>query len=167
MAVDYCKGCRKFYTNLLTYLASYSLIAGLIAGTPLYYLAGMTIAYHKSYIAIYLSGGIYSFIGISIFAFINAIICLWRIWPNGLTVSIFIYKSVGYWSLVSFLILLFYGVSQLPLEITRYLVVMIMPEILLLLFTADVLRASRTRHFKFLESTSLSVKDEVVVVVAK
>jgi hypothetical protein len=71
-----------------------------------------------------------------------------------LTLSIFLLKALGYWSFVSFFILLFYGVSRLPLEITTYLCIMIMPEIIMLLFTADVLRATRSRHFKALEAAT-------------
>jgi hypothetical protein len=154
MRYDYCKGCRKTYNAALELLASNNWIVGAMTGMPLYYLAAMMIVYHKSYFVAYLSGGAYSFLSILIAAWINASICLWRIWPNGLTLSIFVMKAFGYWSFVSFFILLFYGVSRLPVEIATYLIVLIMPEILLLLFTADVLRAARTRHFKALEATS-------------
>ena len=151
MRTDLCKGCRKTYAAALELLASNNWFAGLLAGLPLYYLASMMIAYHKTSVALILSGGSYSFLVALIVSMINAGVCLWRVWPNGLTLSIFVMKALGYWSFVSFLILLFYGVSRLPMEITTYLFVMIMPEILLLLFTADVLRAARTRHFKALE----------------
>ena len=153
MRIDHCKGCRKTYGAALELFASNNWIAGFLAGMPLYYLSAMMIVYHKSYVAGLLSGGSYSFLGALIIAMANAGLCLWRVWPNGLTLSIFILKALGYWSFISFLILLFYGTSRLPLEITTYLTVMIMPEILILLFTADVLRAARTRHFKALETT--------------
>lgn len=129
---------------------------------PLYYLSAMMIVYHKSYVAGLLSGGSYSFLGALIVAMANAGLCLWRVWPNGLTLSIFVLKALGYWSFVSFLILLFYGMSRLPLEITTYLTVMIMPEILILLFTADVLRAARSRHFKALETHAAAATTEPV-----
>jgi hypothetical protein len=156
MRVDYCKGCRKSYGKALEYLASHNVSAGVIAGFPLYYLAAMMIAYHSTSVARLLSGGSYSFLGALILSLANASVCLWRIWPNGLTLSIFVLKALGYWSFVSFFILLFYGVSRLPLEVTTYLFAMIMPEILLLLFTADVLRAARSRHFKLLESPTVA-----------
>lgn len=155
MRVDYCKGLRKSYGKILEYLASHNVSAGVIAGFPLYYLASMMIAYHSTYVATLFSGGSYSFLGALIAALVNAGVCIWRVWPNGLTVSIFVLKALGYWSFVSFFILLFYGVSRLPLEVTTYLFAMIMPEILLLLFTADVLRATRSRHFKLLESQTV------------
>lgn len=151
MRIDYCKGCRKTYSAALELLASNNWIVGAMTGMPLYYLATMMIVYHRAYFVAYLGGGAYSFLGILIAAWINAGVCLWRFWPNGLTLSIFVMKAFGYWSFVSFFILLFYGVSRLPVEIATYLVVLIMPEILLLLFTADVLRAARTRHFKAIE----------------
>ncbi len=119
---------------------------------PLYYLAAMMIAYHSTAVATLLSGGSYSFLGALIISWLNAGVCLWRIWPNGLTLSIFVIKALGYWSFISFFILLFYGMSRLPLEVTTYLFVTIMPEILILLFAADVLRAARTRHFALLET---------------
>jgi hypothetical protein len=151
MRIDHCKGCRKTYAAALELFASNNWVAGFIAGLPLYYLGAMMIVYHKAAVATLLSGGSYSFLGALICAWANACLCLWRIWPNGLTLSIFLLKALGYWSFVSFFILLFYGVSRLPLEITTYLCIMIMPEIIMLLFTADVLRAARSRHFKALE----------------
>jgi hypothetical protein len=155
MRVDYCKGPRKFYGAATDYLASHNAAAGFVAGLPLYYLAAMMIAYHSTYVATILSGGSYAFLGLLVAAMANSWLCLWRVWPNGLTLSIFVLKAFGYWSFVSFFILLFYGLSRLPLEISTYLFVMIMPEILLLLFTADVLRAARSRHFKLLESPTV------------
>ena len=151
-SIDYCKSCRKSYNAILKLLASNNWSAGFVAGMPLYYLAAMMIAYHSTAVASLLSGGSYSFLGALIVAWVNAAVCLWRIWPNGLTISIFVMKALGYWSFISFFVLLFYGVSHLPLEVTTFLIVTIMPEILILLFTADVLRAVRTRHFAALES---------------
>ena len=121
MRIDHCKGCRKTYGAALELFASNNWIAGFLAGMPLYYLSAMMIVYHKSYVAGLLSGGSYSFLGALILAMANAGLCLWRVWPNGLTLSIFILKALGYWSFVSFLILLFYGMSRLPLEISTYL----------------------------------------------
>jgi hypothetical protein len=116
----------------------------------------MVIVYHKTSVAALLAGGSYSFLGVLVVAWVLAGLCIWKVWPNGLTFSILLLKALGYWSLVSFLILLFYGASRLPLEYTTYLFVMLMPEILLLLFTADVLRAVRTRQFKAIESATLA-----------
>ena len=152
MRIDSCKACRKSYDAILKFLASNNWSAGFIAGMPLYYLAAMMIAYHSTAVATLLSGGSYSFLGALIVAWANAGLCLWRIWPNGLTLSVFVIKALGYWSFISFFILLFYGMSRLPLEVTTYLFVTIMPEILILLFAADVLRAARTRHFALLET---------------
>ena len=90
MRIDYCKGCRKTYGAGLELLASNNWISGVMTGMPLYYLAAMMIVYHKAYFVAYLGGGSYSFLGILIAAWINAGVCLWRVWPNGLTLSIFV-----------------------------------------------------------------------------
>jgi hypothetical protein len=157
MQRDMCRGLRKGYTAFLEIVSSNSLSAGALAGMPLYYLAGMMIAYHNTSVATLLSGGSYSFLGALIVSWIIAIVCLWRVWPNGLTLSLFILKALGYWSLVSFLVLLFYGIQHLPLTVTTYLVVMLLPEILILLLTADILRAARSQRYKKLEELSTSV----------
>ncbi len=154
MRIDHCKGVRKTYGAILEVLATYGVTAGVIAGLPLFYLATMVIVYHKTSVAALLAGGSYSFLGVLVVAWAVACLCVWKIWPNGLTFSILLLKALGYWSLVSFLILLFYGASRLPLEYTTYLFVMLMPEILLLLFTADVLRTVRSRQFKAIENAS-------------
>ena len=154
MRTDYCKGVRKTYGAILEALATYGITVGFIGGLPLYYLCTMVIVYHKSSVANLLAGGSYSFLGALVVAWLIACLCIWKVWPNGLTISILLLKALGYWSLVSFTILLFYGVRYLPLEYSTYLFVMLMPEILLLLFTADVLRTVRTRQFKALESAA-------------
>jgi hypothetical protein len=156
MRTDYCKGVRKTYGAILEALATYGVAASVIAGLPLLYLATMVIVYHKTSVAALLAGGSYSFLGALLVAWALACLCIWKVWPNGLTFSILLLKALGYWSLVSFTILLFYGVSRLPLEYTTYLFVMLMPEILLLLFTADVLRTVRARQFKALDTSTLA-----------
>lgn len=154
MRTDYCKGLRKTYGAVLEALATYGITVGFIDGLPLYYLGAMVIVYHKSNVASLLAGGSYSFLGALVVAWAFACLCIWKVWPNGLSFSILILKALGYWSLVSFTILVFYGFSRLPLEFTTYLFVMLMPEILLLLFTADVLRAVRARQFRALEASA-------------
>jgi hypothetical protein len=161
MQRDHCRGLRKTYSSFLDVVSSNNLSAGALAGLPLYYLAGMMIAYHNTSVATLLSGGSFSFLGALIVSWLVAIICLWRVWPNGLTVSLFILKALGYWSLVSFLVLLFYGIRHISLSITTYLVVILMPEILILLLTADILRAARGQRYKKLEEAAAPVTSTV------
>jgi hypothetical protein len=145
---DYCRSCRKTYAAVLELGASNNIGVVFIAGLPLYYLVAMAASYKSTSVAATLAGGSYTFIGVLSFAWLWCMICLFRRLANGITVSIFLLKAMGYWSFVSFAILLFYGISRLPLEYTTYLFVMLMPEVVLLLFSADMLRAARTRMFK-------------------
>ena len=163
MRTDYCKGVRKTYGAVLSVLASHGVTAGFIGGLPLYYLIAMVSVYHKSNVATLLAGGSYSFLGALVVAWILACVCIWKVWPNGLSISILLLKALGYWSLVSFTILLFYGISRLPLEFTTYLFVMLMPEILLLLLTADVLRTVRNQQFATLETVQSTPIESVPV----
>lgn len=145
---DYCRSCRKTYGAVLELVASNSISTAILGGLPLYYLGSMVIAYKSTAVASVLAGGSYSFLGVLVFAWLWSFLCLARRLANGITISIFLLKALGYWSFVSFAILLFYGISRLPLEFTTYLFAMLMPEVVLLLFSADVLRAARSRLFK-------------------
>ena len=153
---DYCLSCRKTYSALLELGASNNVSVAVVGGLPLYYLGAMAIAYKSTAVASVLAGGYYSFIGVLSFAWLWCMICLFRRLANGITLSIFLLKALGYWSFVSFAILLFYGVSRLPLEYTTYLFVLLMPEVVLLLFSADMLRAARTRMFKEMATLPVS-----------
>jgi hypothetical protein len=68
--------------------------------------------------------------------------------PNLLTLSIFVYKCIAHWSLVSSLILVFYGVSILPRFFITYLFSGLFPLIVLLFFCGDIMRSIRTRIFE-------------------
>jgi hypothetical protein len=154
---DCCRGPRKTYAAFLELVAGNRWSTGVLSGLPLYYIVSMMAVYANSYASSVLAGGSYSFMGALIAAWLLAMLCLWRVWPNGLTGSLFILKALGYWSLVSFLILLFYGIRLFPLEVTTYLSAMLLPEIVLLLLTADIVRTARTRLYTELETAS-SVK---------
>jgi len=76
---------------------------------------------------------------------------MWKVWPNVITFTIFIYNCLGHWSLVSFVILIFYGFGNLPVSFTLYLSAVLIPEVLLLLFCGDILQAKRAALFKELD----------------
>jgi hypothetical protein len=161
---DYCRGIRKTYSALLNLFASNNLIVGIIAGLPIYYIVGLIIIYHKTYEWSLFYGANYSCLSVLAFSWICALVCIWRMYPNGLTVSIFILKALGYWAFVSTCILLFYGAAQLPRTFTAYLFASLAPQIGLLLFTADVLRALRSRFYAALETARTVATAPTVVV---
>lgn len=146
--MDRCKSVREFYSVILTKAVAIHWIAIFLCGLPLYYLIGLIILMPKTIAITFLSGAMYILLSVMSFAWIFSGICIWRVWPNGLTISIFIFKAVGYWSLVSFIILIFYGTSVLQVNMIMYLVATFMPEVILLLITSDILRTIRTKQYQ-------------------
>lgn len=151
--IDACVSLRKTYNAILGALTAWSWMAGIVAGTPVLYFIGFLIynSVHPSYIASMLSTSGYSVFGVLLFAWLIAAVSIWRMMPNLLTFTIFIYNCLGHWSLVSFIILIFYGFHNLPSSYILYLCTILLPSILLLLFSSDLMRAKRSAMFKALE----------------
>jgi len=162
---DCCRGLRKTYNAVLNFLASNNLVVSVFCGAPIYYIIGLIIAYSQTYEWAILYGANYSCLSVLVLAWIVCIICLYRQMPNGLTFSIFILKALGYWAFVSSFILMFYGASQLPTKLTAFLFVALAPQVGLLLFTADVLRAARSRIYTKLEAPPQQMEPVTVNVV--
>lgn len=151
---DACVSLRKTYTAVLGALVAYSWMAGVTAGLPVLYFIGFLIynSVNPSYIASLLSTSGYSVFGVLLFAWVVAAVSIWRTMPNLLTFTIFIYTCLGHWSLVSFVILIFYGFHNLPWSYMAYLFTILLPSILLLLFSGDLMRAKRSAMFRELET---------------
>ena len=160
---DACVSLRKTYTAVLGALVAYSWMAGVIAGLPVLYFIGFLIynSVNPSYIASLLSTSGYSVFGVLLFAWLVAALSIWRMMPNLLTFTIFIYTCLGHWSLVSFVILIFYGFHNLPWSYMAYLCTILLPSILLLLFSGDLMRAKRsanTNSVRVVISSALNVR---------
>lgn len=153
---DACVSLRKTYNAILNALTAWSWMAGVVAGAPVLYSIGFLIynSVRPSYIASLLSTSGYSVFGILLFAWLIAMISIWKVLPNLLTFTIFIYTCLGHWSLVSFVILIFYGFHNLPGSYILYLCTILLPSILLLLFSGDLMRAKRKAMFHAIESST-------------
>lgn len=151
MPLDYCFGCRKAYAAVLKTIAANNIIAFLVAGIPIYYILSLAI-YQTSKSVLYQYGSaIWVFLSIFLVAWIIAGIAMWKIMPNLLTISIFVYKAVGYWCLVSTFIVAFYVSMYVPGAVLSYALWSLMPSIVFLLVCGDILRAVRTRLYEVLE----------------
>lgn len=150
---DTCRSIRKTYDAILKVLTAWRWLPAILVGIPVFYIIGFLIysSAMTSLLAPFLSGTGYTIFGVLMLAWILAIISIWKTYPNLISVSVFIYKCIGHWSLVSFLILLFYGMHYGAATHIYYLVAFLLPPILLLLFCADMMRATRTRMFAELE----------------
>jgi hypothetical protein len=154
MSRDCCAPCRKGCNGFMSILAANRSLAALIAGGPVLYILGFVIYYAVNpfpYMA-YVSTPAFILFGFIVAAWILAIISLACKFPNVLTISIFVYKALGHWSLVSFLLLLFYGFAQLGSAYDSFLAGGILPQIALLLFCSEVMIASRSRMFREFEA---------------
>jgi hypothetical protein len=149
---DTCRSMRKTYDAILKVLTAWRWLPAILVGIPVVYIIGFLIysSAMTSLLASFLSGTGYTIFGVLMIAWILVIISIWKTYPNLISMSVFIYKCIGHWSLVSFLILLFYGMHY-GSAAHYYLVAFLLPPILLLLFCADILRAIRTRMFADLE----------------
>ena len=103
----------------------------------------------------YVSTPAFIIFGFLITAWILAIISLAFKFPNVLSVSIFVYKALGHWVLVSFMLLVFYGFAQLSASFDSFLAGGILPQIALLLFCSEVMIASRSRMFREVDTKNL------------
>ena len=160
---DLCKGVRETYNALLKVFSSNDKIGFFLSGVPIYFISIFLMAHsinsrvssslsYPSYIILIILGLTWLLAGFTIFKKL----------PNLLTLSIFVYKCIAHWSLVSSLILVFYGVSILPRFFITYLFSGLFPLIVLLFFCGDIMRSIRTRIFEsFNNVNSLSNSNNV------
>ncbi len=158
---DYCSGCRKAYNGILSGLSSNNVLAILVGGVPFYYLLGISI-YGSAVTSLFKTAS-WLFMTAVLIAWLLAALAAWKTMPNLLSISVFVYTSMGHWCLVSFLIIVFYGSSQMALAYTGYLLLATLPSTVFLLFCGDVFRALRSRMYERISavaSASASVPQE-------
>ena len=152
---DLFKGLRTAYNTLIQFLASNGSVAIALCGSPAYYMITFamyqSINYASNPATYAFSSSSYTLFGILFLFWILAMISVWKLLPNLLTVSIFVFTCIGHWCLVSGAIMVFYGWSQLPYIYTSYLLSGLLPSILLLLISGDILRGVRKRFYGLLE----------------
>ena len=149
-ARDNCKALRSSYNAVTILLSSNNIVAIVFAGIPLYMMIGWSTT--DLTMLPYISGFIYLLLTLITIAWVIAWISTFRIYPNLLSVTIFVYKSLAHWSLVSILMMLFYGWSFLPLYLYGKLLAALLPMILSLYICGDVLRGVRQRLFAAIET---------------
>ena len=149
-AVDRCKGCRATYNALVRAIASNNIISILFAGIPNYILISL-VASQFTYVHSLFSSASYTILSVLLLAWIIAIISALRVYPNLLTVPIFVYKCLAHWSLVSLIIVAFYGWHYVALGVMGSLLGALFPLILTLYVCGDVLERVRTRLFADIE----------------
>ena len=153
---DLFKGLRTAYNTLIQFLASNGSVAIALCGSPAYYMITFamyqSINYASNPATYAFSSSSYTLFGILFLFWILALISVWKLLPNLLTVSIFVFTCIGHWCLVSGAIMVFYGWSQLPYIYTSYLLSGLLPSILLLLISGDILRGVRKRFYGLLET---------------
>ena len=156
MARDFCKGLRKTYTACIQCLSRNPWIAFGCIGLPVYYLSGFIIAQHTRNINVanIFASPSYIILAILLISWLVAGITLWKSLPNLLTVCKFVFSCLAHWSLVSFCILIFYGISVLPAVYMQYLAAVLLPAVILLIVSSDVMRTVRTNMFAHIESTA-------------
>ena len=163
---DTCISLRKTYTAVLKFLTSNNMVIAATTALPTIYVLGYMINNITSYTTIgytsYLTGSGFSIFTILFIAWANAMFSIWKTMPNLLTVSIFIYKCIGHWALVSFLIILFYSSQYVASRITSYLASGFLPSVILLLFAADIMRTKRTKMYEALTSVD-NIQIEIAV----
>jgi hypothetical protein len=85
-----------------------------------------------------------------------AAVAIWKTAPNALSVAIYLNRAIGNWAAISFLLLVSYGFSILPVNYTSILFVTLAPLVLTLHLAADLLCAVRERLYVTLEPSSPS-----------
>lgn len=151
--VDRCKGCRTTYNAIVRAIASNNIISILFVGIPNYILITLSASQFSYFVHSIFASASYTILGVLLLAWILALISALRVYPNLLSVSIFIYKCLAHWSFVSLLIIVFYGWQYVALGIIGSLLGTLFPLILSLYFCSDVLERVRRRLFESIEQT--------------
>jgi hypothetical protein len=161
-ARDYCKGPRAFYKSFTTLISTNSIVALLFAGIPLYIMIGWATTDLTQ--LPYIGGFIYLLLVLIAIAWIIAGVCMWRIYPNMLSVSVFVYTSLAHWAFVSILMVLFYGWSFLPFQLFGRVMGALLPLIATLYVCGDALVEVRKRLFTTIanaQSTATAVEQSI------
>lgn len=154
--VDRCKGCRAAYNAIIRAIASNNLISILFSGIPNYLLISLAAARSMFVIHSLFTSASYTIMSVLLVAWMLAIISTLRVYPNLLSVSIFAYKCLAHWSLVSLIIVLFYGWQFVAVGIMGSLLGTLFPLILTLYVCGDVLECVRARLITDIERLSAS-----------
>jgi hypothetical protein len=152
--IDRCKGCRTTYNAIIGAIASNTVISILFTGIPTYLLITLSASQLSYFVISLFSSAAYTILAVLLTAWILAILSAIRTYPNLLSLSIFIYKCLAHWSLVSLLIILFYGWQFVGLHIMGSLLGTLFPLILALYVCGDVLERVRRRLFTQIEQTN-------------
>lgn len=152
-AVDRCKACRATYNAIVRVIASNNIISILFTGIPNYILITLSASQFSYYMHSIFASASYTILAVLLLAWILAIISALRVYPNLLSVSIFIYKCLAHWSLVSLVIVIFYGWQYVALGVMGSLLGTLFPLILSLYVCGDVLERVRQRLFGVIEQT--------------
>lgn len=151
--VDRCKGCRAAYNAIIRAIGSNNIISILFSDIPNYLLISFAATRFFVVHSLFTSAS-YTIMSVLLVAWILAIISTLRVYPNLLSVSIFVYKCLAHWSLVSLLIVLFYGWQFLAVSIMGSLLGTLFPLILTLYVCGDVLHRVRARLFTDIQRLS-------------
>jgi hypothetical protein len=148
-ARDCCKGPRAAYNAVLTLIASNNVVAIIVAGVPVYLLVGLSIVYSTQGNPAFMvfSSATYTIMTVLILSWVLFAVATYRIYPNLMFISIFLYKCLGHWSLVSLFVMFVYGARYVPLGVLWYLLSNFFPLIGTLLICGEVMRRVRQRLF--------------------
>jgi hypothetical protein len=148
---DYCKGPRKTYAAAIRLAATHTPLALLLTALPAAYVVAFAIVYYSQNPHAPLSGAVTSACVTLAAIWLVAALSVWRTAPNALSVAIYLTRAVGNWAAISFLILLSYGFSALPLQYTSIMAIVLTPLLLGLHVAADIFREVRQRLYTILE----------------
>lgn len=151
---DYCKGPRKTYTAAIRYLSSSTPVALLLSALPPVYLILFSAIYYSRNPYAPLTGAATSYCVSLSLIWALAAIAIWKTAPNALSVAIYLNRAIGNWAAISFILLVSYGFSILPVNYTSILFVTLAPLVLTLHLAADLLRAVRERLYVTLDAAS-------------
>lgn len=157
-ARDCCKGPRAAYNAILTLIASNSVVAIIVAGIPVYLLVSLSIVYatqgNPGYILF--SSATYTVMTILTLSWVLFGVATYKVFPNAMSISIFLYTCLGHWSLVSLFVMCVYGARYIPLGVLWYLLSNFFPLIFTLLICGDMMRRVRQRLFDEIQRADVS-----------
>jgi len=161
---DWFRGIRKSYNSIVKAFASNNIVALTLCGVPSYYMRGYGIFYSRlsTPLGVLLSA-VWTFLSIFLLSWAIAGIAIWKVMPNLLTVSIFVFTAIGHWCLISLFVILCFLSYYIPMGYAGSLLSAIMPPIFLLLICGDILRAVRTRLYLLVEQANTTQQPVLLV----
>jgi len=152
---DYCKGLRGCWNGVTNFLGASTILTGLAALFPMIYL-GAGLIYANSTVSVDIRTWLGPSLGVvGSLTFFFGILCWISLhckYQNMLYFTVYVYRAIGDWSLISCIILLLAGWTwNFTAQLFQAILASVLPPIFIYLFCATIIDAHRIKMIKDIE----------------